>query len=124
MKKVGEVITIVLGGLLIFFFITQLPQFFEYHHEYKFDDTALRKKALDININPIPTNFSEASKLLTFKNGEISYSEISLGKNSLTIPYFQKIMILVVQVVINLKRAAMIIYPQPSDITIKKIPII
>ncbi len=80
MKKVGEVITIVLGGLLIFFFITQLPQFFEYHHEYKFDDSALRKKALDININPIPTNFSEASKLLTFKNGEISYSEISLGQ--------------------------------------------
>jgi hypothetical protein len=42
MRKALEVITFVLGGLLIFFFITQLPQFFEYHHEYKFDDNALR----------------------------------------------------------------------------------
>jgi cytochrome c peroxidase len=80
MRKALEVITFVLGGLLIFFFITQLPQFFEYHHEYKFDDNALRKKALDLNINPIPTNFKEASKLLTIKNGEISHDEVALGQ--------------------------------------------
>lgn len=80
MRKALEVITFVLGGLLIFFFITQLPQFFEYHHEYKFDDNALRKKALDLNINPIPTNFREASKLLTIKNGEISHDEVALGQ--------------------------------------------
>jgi cytochrome c peroxidase len=80
MRKALEVITFVLGGLLIFFFITQLPQFFEYHHEYKFDDNALRKKALDLNINPIPTHFREASKLLTFKNGEILHDEVILGQ--------------------------------------------
>lgn len=80
MRKALEVITFVLGGLLIFFFITQLPQFFEYHHEYKFDDNALRKKALDLNINPIPMNFREASKLLTIKNGEISHDEVALGQ--------------------------------------------
>jgi cytochrome c peroxidase len=80
MRKALEVMIFVLGGLLIFFFITQLPQFFEYHHEYKFDDNALRKKALDLNINPIPTNFKEASKLLTIKNGEISHDEVALGQ--------------------------------------------
>jgi len=80
MRKALEVMIFVLGGLLIFFFITQLPQFFEFHHEYKLDDNALRKKALDLNINPIPTHFSEASKLLTIKNGEILHDEIALGQ--------------------------------------------
>jgi cytochrome c peroxidase len=80
MQKILEVITIVIGGLLVFFAITQLPQFFEYHHEYKYDDDALRKKALGLNINPIPTNFSDASDLLTIKNGEISHGEVALGK--------------------------------------------
>ena len=80
MQKIFEVTAIVIGGLLVFFAITQLPQFFEYHHEYKYDDESLRKKALGLNINPIPPHFSDASKLITFKNGEISHDEIALGK--------------------------------------------
>jgi cytochrome c peroxidase len=35
---------------------------------------------LDLNINPIPTHFREASKLLTFKNGEILHDEVILGQ--------------------------------------------
>jgi len=80
MRKIVEVITIVLGGLFVFFLITQLPQFFEYNHEYKYNDEGLRKKALDVNINPISTHFSKASALLKENASSITSSKVALGK--------------------------------------------
>lgn len=86
---------------MIFFAITQLPQFFEYHHEYKYDDEGLRKKALGLNINPIPCPIMQ--HLLTIKNGDITHSEVVLVKNLQLIHCFHETMTSVVPLVISLK---------------------
>lgn len=80
MRKIIEVISIVIGGLFVFFLITQLPLFFEYHHEFKLNDENLRKKALDLNINPISTHFSKASTLLKQNASTITSQKVDLGK--------------------------------------------
>jgi cytochrome c peroxidase len=80
MRKLFEVIIIVISGLLVFFFITQLPIFFESPLEYKLSNEALRSKALELNINPISPHFSQASKLLPEEYQDSNAKKVALGQ--------------------------------------------
>ncbi|MFA7084783.1 MAG: cytochrome c peroxidase [Arcobacteraceae bacterium] len=80
MRKIIELISFIIGGLFIFFLITQLPRFFDSHIEYKFNDEELRQKALNSKILPIPKNFSEASATFNINILEITSPKVALGK--------------------------------------------